>query len=300
MGVLVVMTAFLFEFTVGAQKVWSHSSGDTASFEQVDLFFNYIEQDLKNMQFSTEADMSKPFYYNPSSYSDSYKYYDYVIMGLISTTTSRAQDLARRYAKTCPVIYFSRQPKAGGDLYRVVINDKLPSEAKPDSTQQGNTAGYDGTTGGPNTNVNGAPSIPMFEFFGRNFSTVQLASADDYFFARMKERLYMNSSYPSGSTMPSVDPEKMGPPLVNNVYSFKIEVSPNNVFDNPGTETTETKGYAFSRPSAVRITLVVYDPSKVDDFDARYAVVCKSGMTPDFANDLQKASRTFTKVIFLE
>ena len=49
MAILVVMMSFLFQFVLGAQRVWSGTTKDMEMFEQAQIIFNVMEADLKNM-----------------------------------------------------------------------------------------------------------------------------------------------------------------------------------------------------------------------------------------------------------
>jgi len=49
MAILVVMMGFLFQFVLGAQRVWSGTTRDMEVFEQAQIIFNVMEADLKNM-----------------------------------------------------------------------------------------------------------------------------------------------------------------------------------------------------------------------------------------------------------
>ena len=49
MAILVVMMGFLFQFVLGAQRVWSGTTKDMEMFEQAQVIFNVMEADLKNM-----------------------------------------------------------------------------------------------------------------------------------------------------------------------------------------------------------------------------------------------------------
>ena len=49
MAILVVMMGFLFQFVLGAQRIWSATTKDTEMFEQAQIIFYVMEADLKNM-----------------------------------------------------------------------------------------------------------------------------------------------------------------------------------------------------------------------------------------------------------
>ena len=63
MAILVIMMGFLFQFVIGAQRVWSSSSGSTALYEQAQLVFDFMGKDLKNIRSKSTLGEDIPFYY---------------------------------------------------------------------------------------------------------------------------------------------------------------------------------------------------------------------------------------------
>lgn len=51
MGMLVVMMSFLFQFVIGAQRIWSASNRNASTFTDAQLVFSLLEQDLHNAIF---------------------------------------------------------------------------------------------------------------------------------------------------------------------------------------------------------------------------------------------------------
>lgn len=51
MGMLVIMMGFLFQFVIGAQRIWSASNRNASTFTDAQLVFSLIERDLHNAIF---------------------------------------------------------------------------------------------------------------------------------------------------------------------------------------------------------------------------------------------------------
>ena len=51
MGMLVVMMGFLFQFVIGAQRIWSASNRNASTFTDAQLVFSLLERDLHNATF---------------------------------------------------------------------------------------------------------------------------------------------------------------------------------------------------------------------------------------------------------
>lgn len=77
MGVLVIMMGFLFQFTIGAQRIWNASSKQTVAFSSAHVLLDILNDDLQNMRYSKEDGETMPFYLHKDSS-------DNVIMGFFS------------------------------------------------------------------------------------------------------------------------------------------------------------------------------------------------------------------------
>ena len=62
MAILLLMMGFLFQFTIGAQRIWSASSRATSVFDTAQVIFQVLEQDIANAVTSDEPGRSLPFY----------------------------------------------------------------------------------------------------------------------------------------------------------------------------------------------------------------------------------------------
>lgn len=56
LAILTVMMYFLFQFIIGAQKIWTASHRTASIFEQTQLFFYLFENDLKSALLQAETD----------------------------------------------------------------------------------------------------------------------------------------------------------------------------------------------------------------------------------------------------
>ena len=77
MGVLVIMMGFLFQFTIGAQRIWNASSKQTVAFSSAHVLLDILNDDLQNMRYSNEEGETMPFYLHKDNS-------DNVIMGFFS------------------------------------------------------------------------------------------------------------------------------------------------------------------------------------------------------------------------
>ena len=66
MAILVIMMGFLFQFVIGAQRIWHSSSGEAALFEQAQLVFEYMGKDFKNIRSQSPLNEDIYFFYSLS------------------------------------------------------------------------------------------------------------------------------------------------------------------------------------------------------------------------------------------
>ena len=66
-GILVIMMLFLFQLTIGAQRLWSASTARTSMAEQANAIFTILEEDMSQMLFSTETDLEMNVHTKPAS-----------------------------------------------------------------------------------------------------------------------------------------------------------------------------------------------------------------------------------------
>jgi len=51
MAVLVIMMSFLFQFVIGAQRIWSSSSGTADTYDQASILLTYMQKDIANIPY---------------------------------------------------------------------------------------------------------------------------------------------------------------------------------------------------------------------------------------------------------
>ena len=268
MAVLVIMMGFLFQFVIGAQRLWLTTSNNSSNFEQVQVLFDFLGKDLRNMHFSDAPDGSTPFYLSENKDLDKkfvtslekYKNYDkkyYKGKGITSTclgflatnspnTSSANYDSVGAY----PVFYYFRRVDSSGKpvykLYRVLMDASTASTSP-------------------------------FQYMGKDTNAAST---------------FLSNLFDSGDLAWSQNV------IVDNVLEFSITTFPALTSSN----TTST------RPKAIRISATVFDPNSLQNYEAAVEKAKTDGyMTGtdgeiefDFENKLQQTARTFTKVIFLK
>ena len=95
MAILVVMMGFLFQFVLGAQRIWSATTKDTEMFEQAQIIFNVMEADLKNMICEVpeeNPDGGMQVYLDTKDAGDDDEGYRLVKMCFMTSYTSEAEE----------------------------------------------------------------------------------------------------------------------------------------------------------------------------------------------------------------
>lgn len=220
MAILVIMMSFLFQFVIGAQRIWSASTRTSSVFDKAQIVFDVIETDLKNAQFSDEPGREMPLYENVISND--------VYLGFLSNFSSSKEDKAETVVGTFPVLYLFKD--SDHLLYRCAIDDNS----------------FDGT------------AVPQWYCFGMGTSV-------DYF-----SNLINLSASPFFNKLDKFDI------IADGVEDFVVQAMP------------AVSGYATTRPTAVKITLTLYDP-EADKLEGA-AVTTRQDET----------RRVFTKIIFMQ
>ncbi|MGI6356362.1 MAG: PulJ/GspJ family protein [Lentisphaeria bacterium] len=113
-AILVIMMGFLFQFVIGAQRIWAASTRTGSLFEKAQIAFDVMETDLKNGQFSTEPGREIPFYVRKDGAD--------VYLGLMSNFSSTAPTAPETIVDTYPVLYLFK--KDNNLLYRCAVDDR--------------------------------------------------------------------------------------------------------------------------------------------------------------------------------
>lgn len=124
MAILVIMMGFLFQFVIGAQRIWHASEKTNYQFDYSQVVFDVMEQDLKAMQFSTYPGETMPFYMKRDPNTEgggSYK--DYLTCAMFSNFTSSKYSPSNEASKvgTYPVIFYF--DSTHNKFYRCAIDD---------------------------------------------------------------------------------------------------------------------------------------------------------------------------------
>ena len=98
MAILVVMMSFLFQFVLGAQRVWSGTTKDMEMFEQAQIIFDVMETDLKNMICEVPEE-------NPDGGMQVY----------LDKTSAGNDDSDNRLNKMCFMTSYSSEAREDGD-----------------------------------------------------------------------------------------------------------------------------------------------------------------------------------------
>ncbi len=124
MAILVIMMGFLFEFVIGAQRIWSASSRKTSTFETAQIVFSLFEQDLQNAIITDELGRSIPYFvhrtgHNSTNYPIGSGYKDVACWFVTQATELDASQGVDKIG-ACPMLYFFSRDNYS--LYRVPID----------------------------------------------------------------------------------------------------------------------------------------------------------------------------------
>ena len=137
MAILVIMMGFLFEFVIGAQRIWSASSRKTSLFETAQIVFSLFEQDFQNAIITDEPGRSIPcFVHKAGQSSSNYPIgsgYEEVFCWFVSQSEELSTQKDVDKIGACPILYFfirEEGSKPVYSLYRVPIDkDTIVSQS---------------------------------------------------------------------------------------------------------------------------------------------------------------------------
>jgi len=104
MGMLVVMMGFLFQFVIGAQRIWSASNRNASTFTDAQLVFSLLERDLHNAIFQYSAEYpgrSVPMYLE----DDGTNFTTFYLLSTIKAPNSGGTDDSQENIGYYPVVY---------------------------------------------------------------------------------------------------------------------------------------------------------------------------------------------------
>ena len=68
MAILVVMMSFLFQYVIGAQRIFTSSNRQAVLFDDAQIVLGLMENDLQNMVVSNEPGKEIPMFYHKGTY----------------------------------------------------------------------------------------------------------------------------------------------------------------------------------------------------------------------------------------
>lgn len=122
MAILLLMMGFLFQFVSGAQRIWLGSSRQAALYDQAQMFFSFLEEDLHGMLFKNETEwpgQGVPFYLDATA--------AHTLNSLFFISRQSAELGSPpnniEYCEAYPVIYSYDSPSKR--VYRCVVNEAV-------------------------------------------------------------------------------------------------------------------------------------------------------------------------------
>lgn len=241
MAVLIIMMGFLFQFVLGAQRVWSASEEKNDIFQTANIVLNVVETDLHNMQFSTEPGKTLPLYARINGND--------VYLAFFSNYQSKNYNSSNAHAKelenvgTYPVFYYYNA--AAKRLYRITLDTKTKMYAS-DSTER--------------------EIKNLWYLYGSNYADKSTNLASDFFTLFAVTILGINpTATPDINMMKNLEPYL----LAENISSFKLDAAlwPR---EDGETQTFNAKGtspyqwYADAQPRLVRVQMTIEPPNRAN------------------------------------
>ncbi|MBR5079571.1 MAG: type II secretion system protein [Victivallales bacterium] len=120
MAILVVMMSFLFQYVIGAQRIFTSSNRQAVLFDDAQIVLGLMENDLQNMVVSNEPGKEIPMFYHKGTY-DSKTYHI-----LMMVTSGESSKLSSSDEETLVGYYLVVYCYSEDDekLYRVAIDNK--------------------------------------------------------------------------------------------------------------------------------------------------------------------------------
>ena len=125
MAILVVMMSFLFQYVIGAQRIFTSSNRQAVLFDDAQIVLGLMENDLQNMVVSNEPGREIPMFYNNGSYTDAdgnSKTYHILMMVTSGESTKPNNSEEETLVGYYLVIYCYCEEDE--KLYRVAIDNK--------------------------------------------------------------------------------------------------------------------------------------------------------------------------------
>ena len=223
MGVLVIMMGFLFQFTIGAQRIWNASSKQTTSFSSAQVLMDVLNDDLQNMRYSNEEGETLPFYLYKEKDSDGIKKVTLAFYADFTSSTGIQASKTESQVGSYPVIYYFERGTSAAPWMKV-----HRCALDRDSYSLTNN----------NTKTLSNPELYLWRLCGADFS-----NGADYF-NQLKETLLESS-----------ESLKLFDVLADNVHSFDVKVffDSDCDFDPFSSDANKAKRYASVKPTAIKL-----------------------------------------------
>ena len=120
MAILVVMMSFLFQYVIGAQRIFTSSNRQAVLFDDAQIVLGLMENDLQNMVVSNEPGREIPIFYHKGTY-DSKTYH--ILMMVTSGESSKLSDSEEETLVGYYLVVYCYS-EDDEKLYRVAIDNK--------------------------------------------------------------------------------------------------------------------------------------------------------------------------------
>ena len=120
MAILVVMMSFLFQYVIGAQRIFTSSNRQAVLFDDAQIVLGLLETDLQNMVVSNEPGHEIPMFYDKGTYNG--KTYHILMMVTANESTKLSSSDEKTLVGYYLVIYCYSEDEE--KLYRVAIDNE--------------------------------------------------------------------------------------------------------------------------------------------------------------------------------
>ena len=120
MAILVVMMSFLFQYVIGAQRIFTSSNRQAVLFDDAQIVLGLMENDLQNMVVSNEPGREIPMFYHKGTYSSK----TYHILMMVTSGESTKLDNSEEETLVGYYLVIYCYSEDDEKLYRVAIDNK--------------------------------------------------------------------------------------------------------------------------------------------------------------------------------
>ena len=120
MAILVVMMSFLFQYVIGAQRIFTSSNRQAVLFDDAQIILGLMENDLQNMVVSNEPGREIPMFYHKGEYSSK----NYHILMMVTSGESTKLDNSEEATLVGYYLVIYCYCEEDEKLYRVAIDNK--------------------------------------------------------------------------------------------------------------------------------------------------------------------------------